>query len=81
MGVALNMRQNDSFAERLAEQQAAAIMPKVRLVADSPNLTRSVEEIYGKVFGQISARPFKSASSMVKCMTPPWSPIPAFRGQ
>lgn len=36
------------FAAELAEQEAAGTQPTVCLVGDSPNLTRTVERVYGK---------------------------------
>lgn len=48
MGMVLNKHQISTFADRLSEQEAAATLPKVCVVAHSPNLARSVEEIYGK---------------------------------
>lgn len=48
MSVILSKRQLSVFAKALAEQEAAATQPKVCLVADSPNLARSVESVYGK---------------------------------
>jgi hypothetical protein len=48
MSVILSKKQMASYANALREQQDAPIQPKVCLVADSPNLTRSVERTYGK---------------------------------
>jgi hypothetical protein len=48
MGVVLTKKQFEAFAGQLAEQEADATRPKVYLVADSPNLTRSVEKFYGQ---------------------------------
>jgi hypothetical protein len=48
MSVILTKKQMGVFGKALKEQEAAATQPKVCLVADSPNLTRSVERTYGK---------------------------------
>lgn len=48
MSVVLSKQQMVHFASALAEQEVEATRPKVCLVADSPNLTRTVEGAYGK---------------------------------
>lgn len=48
MSVVLSKEQMVRFASALAEQELEATQPKVCLVADSPNLTRTVEGVYGK---------------------------------
>jgi len=48
MSAVLSRKQMARFASVLAEQEVEATQPKVCLVADSPNLTRTVETVYGK---------------------------------
>jgi hypothetical protein len=48
MSMVLSKEQMIRFASALSEQEVESIWPKVCLVADSPNLTRTVEGVYGK---------------------------------
>ena len=49
MSVILTRQQLTRFAAALAEQENGANQPQVCVVADSPNLTRCAEEVYGKL--------------------------------
>jgi hypothetical protein len=48
MSVILTKKQLGVFEVALKEQEDAASEPTVCLVGDSPNLTRTVEGVYGK---------------------------------
>jgi hypothetical protein len=48
MTVILTPQQMTRFSAALAEQETGANQPRVCVVADSPNLTRSTAEVYGQ---------------------------------
>lgn len=57
MSVTLTPKQLTRFAAALAEQESGANHPQVCVIADSPNLSYSAEQVYGKL-----ARPDLSAA-------------------